>query len=373
MNKFIYRTLLFALPLLVLMVPPILSLYTSGENYKNLDEVIESPSKYLIGYAYNERNYKYLKWRRVDGGVKTEVIVLGSSRVLQFRDQMFQTSFYNAGYTISRIGDFIPFLESISADKYPRYLIIGLDQWMFNENWDDFSKVKKSSYWADSFKYRADFSTIMDAWKDLLTGKIKLLYKNGGAINYIGLNAFINNTGFRSDGSMHQGSQIEKLLKNDRTANDYRYSDTFSRIENGNKRFQYGDTVNAKALAELDRLLSFCKSNGIFVVGMLPPFALQVNEKMDQTGKYGYMQEIYPESKEIFDQYGFELYDFTRSGDFGADDSEALDGFHLGEVAYAKLLIKMLESGSILNAVANIEELESAGRVKVNRYTLYEY
>ena len=62
MNKFIYRTLLFALPLLVLMVPPILSLYTSGENYKNLDEVIESPSKYLIGYAYNERNYKYLKW-----------------------------------------------------------------------------------------------------------------------------------------------------------------------------------------------------------------------------------------------------------------------------------------------------------------------
>ena len=50
-----------------------------------------------------------------------DVWALGSSRVLQFRSRMFEKSFYNAGYTMEGVGDFLPFMQSIPAEKYPEY------------------------------------------------------------------------------------------------------------------------------------------------------------------------------------------------------------------------------------------------------------
>lgn len=357
----------------MMMLPPLVPLYTSGENMRYIDTIIDSESMYLIGYAYNEENYNYLKWRRIHFGPKVDVIALGSSRVLQFRNTMFQTSFYNAGYSISSIKDFLPFLEGIPKEKYPQYLIMGLDQWMFNEHWDDLSKVRTPAYWSKSFHYKADAPALIYAWRDLLRGKIKFFYRKNGTMDFVGLNAVINNKGFRNDGSMCYGSQIEKLLKNDPTANDYQYSDTYKRIESGNKRFEHGDTANTNAIMELDRILSFCKQNEICVVGILPPFARQINIKMGETGAYGYMEEIYPESKKVFDRYAFELYDFTNPDRLGADDSEALDGFHLGEGAYVKLLLKILESNSVLNAVTDVDKLKSDFQHKLNRYMVYQY
>jgi len=377
MKKFVINVFFFCAPLLLFAIPPFLALKISRENYFEIDNVVTRKKKYLIGYAYNEPNYGYLKWKEVTSKPKQNILAVGSSRILQFRANMFQSSFYNAGYTIISISEFVPFLKSIPKSKYPEVLIVNLDQWMFNKRSDPLSSGNPIDKWKNSFRKNASATTLNNVWQDLLTGKygyVSLLKTSGEkGLEKIGLNAAVNDKGFRNDGSIFYGDQITKLMNNDSTANDYLYNDTYKRIAAGNNKFEYASEVNPKALFELDNLLKFCAVNNIYVVAFLPPYANKVNEKMQQSGNYSYMSKIYPAAVSIFKKYGFELWDMTLLGKYGSDDGETIDGFHGGEVTYQKMLIYMIENNSRLKDYTSLPKLQSDLNHKLNNYIVYGY
>jgi hypothetical protein len=376
MKTFITRIIIFSIPLLILYVIPASVLYSSGENYKSIDHVILSNENYLIGYAYNEPNYKYLKHKELENRNNVEVIALGSSRVLQLRDKMFSRSFYNAGYTISSISDFLPFVDSNMKNKKPKILLIALDQWMFNVNWDDLTNYDpKNKNWHASFDKNASNTTLINVWTDLLKGKygLEIAFSNPqSSKSKIGLNAIVNDKGFRKDGSMNYGDHIQKLLAKDSSSNDFDYLDTYSRIENGNMRFQYGNNVNDISLQVLKDLLYYCKKNDIYVVGFLPPFADKVNLKIKHSGNYSYMDSIFNKTNKIFKLYNFELWDMTNLKNYHSNDNETIDGFHSSEVTDIKMLIHMVENGSKLKDFTNLQELKSSLSNKKNDYLVYE-
>lgn len=363
---------MFVLPVILLIAVPSWVLLSTGENFRGVDGVIRRSDKFLMGYAYNQENYNYVKWKALISREKHSVVALGSSRVLEFRSQMFDSSFYNAGYTISAVNEFVPFFQNIPREKYPDYLIISLDQWTFNAGWDSLTSSPDSNKWAESFHTIPDQSTLVNVWKDLLHRKYPLvLPRKRDNITCIGLNATVEGTGFRSDGSALYGKQVRKLLADDSTAMDYNYKETYGWIEQGAMRFNYGERINDKALPELERLMQFCKTNGIKLVAFLPPYADKVNEKMQATSRYTYLQTIYPAISPVFARYGFELYDFSSLGSVGSNDTETLDGFHGGELTYLKILIKMLESNSVLNRVTSLERLRNDLKHPLNRYAVY--
>jgi hypothetical protein len=376
MRKFLLTAVGFFIPLILLLMPPILVLKMSGEIYTDVDNLIVDKEKYLVGYAYNERNYRYLKWKEVISRKKMDVLALGSSRVLQFRENMFDSSFYNSGYTIRSISDFVPFLKSIPQAKYPSVLVIGLDQWMFNKNWDALEEKPPVKQRFD-FVRSAPGKAFIEVWTDLIHKKYSFSevfndhYDPG--VTRVGLNAVVNNTGFRNDGSMFYGGQIVKLTNGDSTAADFNYSDTYGRIKKGKERFEYGATVNDRALEELDRLLSFCKTNRIEVVAFIPPFADEINETLEHSGKYKYISEIYPGSLNIFQKYEFELWDMSHLGTYNSNDREVIDGFHGSEVTYTRMLISMIEKGSRLKHYTSLEKLKDDLHKKENTYTVYAY
>ncbi|MDX2246873.1 MAG: hypothetical protein SF052_08875 [Bacteroidia bacterium] len=373
MKRFYLRLWIFSLPVFVFLAIPCYVLFTTGENFTDIDPVLAQEERYLIGYAYNEGNYGYLKWKKINISERYEVLAVGSSRVLPFRSNMFKKSFYNAGYTVVSIQDFLPFLRSLPKEKYPRYLILALDQWMFNENWDNLKNPPPDiDKWAKSFRKIPDIPVLVNVWGDLLPGKYGFFISDKTPNGlYIGLNAWVNNLGFRNDGSMFYGNQIKKLLVDDSTANDYGYHDTYSRINAGEQRFQYGENINPLALKVLDTLLQYCHQNSLEVVAFIPPFADKVNEKLNETGKYQYMDSIYIASCRVFDKYEFELYNFQSLKSFSSADFETLDGFHGGELSYTKMLIKMLESNSVLNEVADLFWLRQDLKNRKNRYEVY--
>lgn len=374
MKRFLIKTSLFLLPILAFFSVPFLVLKMTGENYSQIDNIIERKQKYLIGYAYNEANYKYLKSKEVKSRETQTVVALGSSRALQFREDMFTVPFYNAGYTITSVSDFVPFMESNLEEKMPEQLLVILDQWMFNKNWDDLSSSGKKK-WQASFNSSATSSTILNSWKDLLAGKygIGILFskEKKGGVRKIGLNAVVNGKGFRSDGSMDYGAQIEKLVNKDSSALDFNFSDTYARIQSGTQRFEHGDEIHDKSLSVLNEFLTYCKSKQVKVVAILPPFADKVNQRMKETGKYGYLDSIYLKCKPIFDENNFELWDLTNLGTYGSDDGEVVDGFHGGEVTYLRMLIYMLENGSSLKNYANDDKLKNDLNNKKNNYIVY--
>lgn len=270
--------------------------------------------------------------------------------------------------------DFIPFLKTIPKEKYPKYLIISLDQWMFNKACDKLDNVSSGEKWKQGFRFYPDFPTIKDLSGKIFQNKYDWAPEtNMDDIKLVGFNAVMNHTGFRDDGSMFYGDQINKLLRDDPSLRDHRFADTYSRIENGNRCFEYGENVNPAAIKELDGILKFCNDNGIYVVAFLPPFAEAVYQKMITSGKYNYLSQLYPAALGVFKKYRFELYDFSSVKMCDSNDSETIDGFHGGEVTYIKMLMKMLRSGSALNGVCSLEKLRKDSSAPVNRYLVYSY
>jgi hypothetical protein len=377
MKKFLTKILVFSTPILILFLIPAFFLRMSSENYRTIDDVVKNEKHYLIGYAYNEENYGYLKHKELENRDSLSVVALGSSRILQFRDKMFTKPFYNAGYTVSGMAAFLPFIKANLENNKPKVLLINLDQWMFNENWDDLADYGKiHETWEPNFRKNASFSTLSSVWSDLLKGKygFEMLNQNKKSDEMkIGLNAMVNNKGFRKDGSMDYGNQIVQLLQKDSTVNDFNHLGTFSRIATGTNRFQFGKQINEKALKALDDLLQYCKNNSIYIVAIIPPFADDVNLRLEkQAEKYAYMKDIYPRSKTLFEKQGFELWDMTYLNKYGSNDSETLDGFHGGEVAYLKMLMYMVEHGSMLKNYTNAAILKQALIKRKNNYEVYE-
>ncbi len=371
MKKLFFKLILFFLPLLVALVPPFMSLYSYRENFHDIDDLVDSEAPYLVGYAYNERNYKYFKWKVVAQSAPVKVWSVGSSRTLQFRSGMFNGSFYNAGYTITNIKDFVPFLKTIDATQYPEILIINLDQWMFNAKYDPLKATPNAVQWTQSFTKYPDYQTILNVWKDLIHKKYPLLDSKTEGMTRIGLNAIVNYRGFRNDGSMYYGNQVDKLLSKDTSANDHNYKDTFGRIKNGSSRFEHGDSFNEDTLPILINLLNFCQENQIHLIAFLPPYAPDVYNKMLSTGKYNYITQIEEKIKPYFNEFGFEFYDFTDPYNIETDNTEYLDGFHGGEIVYAKMLLKMIALGSHLNTVVDTNELGNTLGSNKNPLILY--
>src|SRR5689334_17000957 len=127
MKRFIVRLFLFVSPVLLVLILPTYILVTSKENFFDIDKILAVENKYLVGYTYNEANYPYVQCSHLNLNERKEIWALGSSRVLQFRERTFDRSFYNVGYTITSINDFRPFLKSVPPDKFPEYVILGLD------------------------------------------------------------------------------------------------------------------------------------------------------------------------------------------------------------------------------------------------------
>jgi hypothetical protein len=373
MRKFISTLFLFLLPIFLALIIPTLFLGRSKEMFYNLDKTIAKNNKYIIGYAYDESNYKYLKWKKVTEFEKYTVLALGSSRTLQFRSNMFNVPFYNAGYTIYGLNDFKAFLQSVPKVKYPGYLIISLDQWMFNTSWDNLSSNTDINMWKDSFIEYPKTETFINVYTDLLKRKYGFKLLMGNSSTLIGLNALVNNKGFRNDGSMLYGAQIRKLESNDPTADDYNFTNTYKLINDSVDRYKYASNINPKSIKVINNFLTFCHANKIKVVAFLPPFSEKVLTKMANTKKYNYMGEIYNSISPLFKRFNYELYDFTKPSGFNSNDSEMLDGMHGGEKAYLKMLIWMLDHNSSLRDVCNKAKLQTDLSNANSKYIIYPY
>lgn len=376
MKPFLKNIVLFILPLILLVITPIVILYGTGENYHSLSRTFNEKEKYLVGYAYNEINYKAMKWHALmSHSSPKQVWALGSSRVLQLRDSAFTVPFYNAGYTVASISQYLPFLKSLPKERYPETIVLGVDQWMFNEHYDMLVK-SETSYWKESFQMLAGYDQFSKVYKDLWSGKygFEVIQDQGdNGVHRIGLNAIVNGKGFRNDGTIDYGNQVEKLLMSDSTANDYLFKNTLRDIQNRQQRWRGTNRIHKEAVNELQRFLSFCASNDIHVIGFLPPFAGKVYDEMVRSNDYPHVSRLYQKIFVHFTKYGFELWDMSDCRKFKSSDHEMIDGFHGSELTYLRMMKVMLENGSKLQNYSSIKKMHQDIQSRCNRYNVYKY
>lgn len=312
----------------------------------------ESSSEFIVGMGYNEQT-SYYKLSNIEY-YHPEVIALGTSRVMQFKADYFSTGFYNAGGAVNNNYDeYQNFLANLNIDVRPKLIILGLDTWVFNDNWN--RNASKTDKFYKIVKNRPDIRSIllvmMADYRDKKWTFGQLLDEEK---NCLGFNGRIKKSGFLKDGSYYYGDNY----RNPKAQKDYLFADTYSRIDTGAYRFEYGETVDEESLMELNGLLDYCKQENIMVVAFIPPFAPSVYEKMQNSDRYGYMKDIYPKCEELFRQYNYEVYDLQNPSILGCADDYYIDGFHGGDIVYGKIIKHMLANGSIINQYIDEVELE---------------
>lgn len=346
MKRFLKVTALFLLPVALLYLLFGVVLWNSRE-LAPLSEVVAAAadgSLQRYGSAYHE-NIQAFKFRTASEK-KAKLLVLGTSRSMQLRAAFFsEPSFFNAGGGARDVYDYERFLRALPEQARPKTVVLVLDQNMFNETWA--AENATQALQLDDIPLKKD--TLLRVGASYGDRKFSLLENLRRRPGIYGLAAAGRNSGFSADGSYHYGKVAEESLD----VPEALFANTMRDIDFSRARFAWGDAPSARALEAVRSLLAFCGEAGIDAVGILPPFAPSVAQKMADSGHYGYLQQLPEALNKIFAEYGKKCYDYSNLE--GTSAVQYLDGYHGGDEVYAMLLLDLAERPS---AVA--EQIDSA-------------
>lgn len=350
MRRFIRNIFIFALPFFLIFLIPIWFCYSAGE-LKTLDNAINSQRKNesaLLGLAYNEQNayYKILNANYY----QADVIALGTSRVMQIRQEYFTTTFYNCGGGVST--NFDEYLNFVRNLEYtPKIIILGLDCWIFNDNWN--KSVKSFSDYSKIDKTERPLQGILKAFIEDWLDKKWTIDSLSNFPDNVGVNARVKNNGFRNDGSYCYWD----IYLHPEKQPDYQFKNTIYRINNGISRFEFGDDIDNESVEMLNDFLSYCEDNSIYVAGFSAPLAPSIYDRMVNSGNYAYLDGIAPACEKALIDHGYPFYDYLDGETLGYGDEFYVDGFHGGDIVYAEIIKRIAENNDRIAACIEIETI----------------
>ena len=254
--------------------------------------------------------------------------------MLTFRENIVKDglTFYNAGGSIQNIYELGLFMRQCTFT--PKLVLVNLDQWWFNPNYQhQKQEFSEQTFEEPAWKVSKIINCCRDLCYDFVDGKVVLdsLWKS----SHIGLNAICKHNGFAKDGTRNTDN-----LFYDPTYIQEHFKETFSRIYEGNRRFEYGVHADPSVAEAIELFLKECESRGIIVVAFIPTFAPSVCQKMQDMGKYTYLQEIEEIVTPCFKRHRYcYLYDYTDMKDMGIQDYDFTDGFH-GSVLVSNAILQ---------------------------------
>ncbi len=293
--------------------------------------------------------------------VKPEVLIMGSSRAMQVRRFFFNDdiTMYNAGYVTSNPVDMLDYLK-LQDNEQLHTVILGLDQYyLINASFNLYNNP--DVYTIDTYGVAA--TPVSDA-KFFLSKMlaephaIPRLFDD----SFLGYNAVLNETGFIKDGSFFYGN----LGRINHDSDGPRDIQSFIEAGIGNSSYWlHGDTVSEQALINLQALLEYCHENQLHVIAFFPPYAPSIYKAMKELGNWDYIWDAAALLPKVFDTYGFEFYDYSDVAFLGCTDKFFLDAFHGSDTAYLRMFIDMIEAGSHLGELCDLDSLK---QYDANRY-----
>lgn len=292
--------------------------------------------------------------------VKPDIVTIGSSRVMQFRGGWFREKYTNMGGVAGNLAVLRSTIDAMLAIHKPTAIIIGLDFWWFLPQWESHPETHVPP---TSGSYNYSLSSLKKPWEWLLEGKISLheflapitgVFGEGFRTDRYGIMAQQSNDGFGPDGSWYYTAEIT----GQKPALDYGFKDTLGNIERGTRAFYHaGPEQTGPAEAHINAFAEiWCKlkTRGIHTFVFIPPLAKKVLARMDATS-YPHLYEL----RKALLSRGIDVLDLTDPAVLGASDCEFVDGFHGGDVLYARILRQMADSWPRLLPYVNMERLDT--------------
>ncbi|MEM6326709.1 MAG: hypothetical protein AAF791_06270 [Bacteroidota bacterium] len=361
---FLVRFAVFAAPVLLVLGVVKSALWVSGDAWPAAMVVSHqqnAEAEVIYSRDFLSEHFGVYKRAGVTASAP-EVVVLGSSRVMQFRAEMVAPlSFYNAGGMLQNATDLTEYASLVArgALPTPRLALISVDPW-----W-----VKRSDGEARSHLHDSDDAlnpgAHIDAFRYALReGRggewLALLTTSRTApqdeVKAIGSFAIRRGQGFRRDGSF----QYSPLLLREAAA-DPRFVDRESppiieRIRSRQLAFAPPVAFDYdKATAVTDALRSL-RESGIEVWVYLPPFSTESEEALRDDPILRRWWEVYlgPFAEQLAET-GASVISTPTPEAVGLDDRYMIDGFHPSEVMSGHTLLQMMEQAPDASLLREID------------------
>lgn len=288
----------------------------------------------------NEDYYKLTLYK----AAKPDIVVLGSSRVLEMNSRFFSSSFLNLGRLLVNIDTAGDTLKTILDIHTPKLMLIGLDQYWFNPNWvSNEPSLKIAPVDPDNPAITSrliGFVARENLWSDLAQS----LFSSPGC--HFGISARHFLSGFAADGSRYYG----ELLTAGEPPEDVKFRKTLRRMKTGDGRFTRAAEVSQERFERLRQLDAQLTRAGVEHVFYFPPFAPSISAAMAEDGGYGYVQKLDGMMREAKLPY-VSLDGLKRA------DCDFLDGFHVGDATDARILQHLAQEDARVRAVVNAGEV----------------
>lgn len=339
-------------------------LYQSGDAAVERAVAAQSKGEFAVfGSALSQDFVDYKL--QLYAATRPEIIAIGSSRAMQFRGAWFTKPFLNMGGVAGNLGELSSTINALLKISRPQAVIIAIDFWWFMPQWE----ADPEEYIAPtSGSYNYNPQNLKKPWTWLLEGKISLsellapvfgIFGKGMAADRYGILAQQTNDGFGPDGSWYYTAEIS----GQKPPFDFQFLDTLKQVEYGIKAFYHApEGQRGPANKHLEVFSDICcrlKARGIAIYVFIPPLSGRVFEEIRSRGeRYPHLFNL----RQELAQRGIEAMDFSDPRSFAASDCEFVDGFHGGEVAYARILRHMADHWPKLLAYVNMDRLEAVIR-----------
>ncbi len=280
------------------------------------------------------------------------LLVLGTSRTLQFQGFFFEddASFYNAGLIASTLPNILAALELIEEDSLPDVVLIGLDEYFFNEQWYD--ETLDSAFPPEEVTGLDFYTSAATGVYEAIRADYTFYWRLCKYPLKIGTGATIYEHGYDQDGGFKYGSVYAYPQ-----SNEIRTAAAVESVNTATGRYYTGDAVSEDALDTLREIAAFCEAHDIELVTFTPPVSQSVIDAIAQRDDMDYFYQISDAISAVAAEEGFEFYDFTYPESLNGTDDNFIDGFHGSDVLYLRMLIQMVEEGSCLGAYAELADL----------------
>jgi hypothetical protein len=357
-----YRRFLAAfLAPVALMLPFLGASYLFLDHSGELDSIEyiaaeQQHSDALYGSAVHDNVYAYKFGLLADR--HPDVVVIGSSRVLEFRAAYFNAPFVNLGRTVNYPDEAVQLVHDLLKVAHPKLILFGVDYWWFNPKMTfllnfETHRIRGGELTSDALispaRWVIERKLTPRSFLDILAASHPI--KVGGAPMF-GVEAITRGDGFAADGSYYYLGTVYGRGP----AKDPRFSDTNGRIARNAAQFVRAATPDDQRLATLAALLRSLDEEGMRVITFMPPLAPSIFAAMKKVGQYGYIDLVRQQLKQISPHH----YDFLDPETIGADNCEFIDGLHGGDVVAARILARIAEDeASTLGHYANLSEIRN--------------
>lgn len=247
------------------------------------------------------------------------------------------------------------FLEEMLKIHKPKLVILGIDPWWFNKKMPN----KKTSSYQKLNGKDITTSKIFNGIKILLENPLLLI--NDIVKNKTTNNPFTNisSMGFRavtkSDGSFIDGSYLYfSTLSGIIPAEDRLFQNSIDRIQHEIFPFYYGEKIEETRIKDFFSILDFLKKKQIKTIVLVAPLAPTIYDLLtqDPQKRFEYISSFNDFARKN------QIYIFFNPYKIETTNCEFYDGFHGGDVAYARILQHIANSSPNFTQFINLAEIE---------------